>query len=120
MKVENFKQLLVWQKSIELVKEIYCITATLPEEEKFGLISQMRRSSISVPSNIAEGSRRKTSKDFLQFLYISDGSCSELETQLIIGRELFPSLFVVEKSMSLLHEVQRLLGSLIKSISFHV
>jgi len=78
----------IWKKSIILVKEIYVITRNFPEEEKFVLISQMRRAAISIPSNIAEGAARKSKKEFANFLSISLGSLSELETQLIISKEL--------------------------------
>ena len=85
----NFKELLVWKKSIELVKSIYQITSMLPSDERFGLVSQMNRSSISVPSNIAEGSGRTSGKEFLHFLNIAISSSYELETQLIISNELY-------------------------------
>ncbi len=76
----NFKELLVWKKSIELVKSIYQITSMLPSDERFGLISQMNRSSVSVPSYIAEGSGRTSDKEFLHFLNIAIASSYELET----------------------------------------
>jgi four helix bundle protein len=85
----NFKELLVWKKSIELVKSIYQITSMLPSDERFGLVTQMNRSSISVPSNIAEGSGRTSGKEFLHFLNIAISSSYELETQLIISKELY-------------------------------
>ena len=85
----NFKELLVWKKSIELVKSIYQITSILPSDERFGLISQMNRSSVSIPSNIAEGSGRTSEKEFLHFLNIAISSSYELETQLIISNELY-------------------------------
>jgi four helix bundle protein len=85
----NFKELLVWKKSIELVKSIYQITSMLPSDERFGLISQMNRSSVSIPSNIAEGSGRTSEKEFLHFLNIAISSSYELETQLIISNELY-------------------------------
>lgn len=81
-------QLNVWKKAIEFVKRIYQITGGFPSEEKFGLVSQMRRSAISIPSNISEGAGRNNKKEFNQFLGIAQGSSSELETQLIIAREL--------------------------------
>ena len=76
----NFKELLVWKKSIELVKSIYQITSMLPSDERFGLISQMNRSSVSIPSNIAEGSGRTSEKEFIHFLNIAISSSYELET----------------------------------------
>ena len=86
--IKNFRDLDVWKKSIELVKKVYIITGNFPREELYGLTSQMRRASVSVPSNIAEGHVRKSTKEFIQFLYIAMGSLAELETQLVISREL--------------------------------
>lgn len=82
------KDLIVWQKSIQLVVEVYRLTAELPSEEKYGLISQMRRSGVSVPSNIAEGSGRNSTKEYIRFVNVSRASLSELDTQLIICKEL--------------------------------
>jgi four helix bundle protein len=79
------KKLDVWKLSVELVKRIYEITASFPQEEVFGLTSQMRRSSVSIPSNIAEGAARQTAKELVKFLHISQGSLSELDTQLDIS-----------------------------------
>jgi four helix bundle protein len=87
-KIKNFKDLKIWQEGIVLVKEIYDALKLFPEDERFSLISQMRRASVSVPSNIAEGFRRKHRKEFKQFLSISLGSLAELETQIIIAHEL--------------------------------
>ncbi len=78
----------VWKKAIEFVKRIYQTTGVLPSEEKFGLVSQMRRSAVSIASNISEGAGRNNKKEFNQFLGVAQGSSSELETQLIICREL--------------------------------
>ena len=78
----------IWQKGIEVVKDIYTLTKKFPKEELYGLTSQMRRSAISIPSNIAEGFRRYHNKEYKQFLYITLGSCAELETQIIIANEL--------------------------------
>ena len=115
MYIESFKQLIVWQKSMQLVKEIYMTTSALPREEIYGLVSQMRRSAVSIPSNIAEGKKRKTAKDFLHFLRIADGSAAELETQIIIAKDLYPQIdfFVV---LSLLEEVQKMLITIIKKL----
>ncbi len=85
----DYKELDVWKESKELVKLIYSLTNRLPSSEQFGLIPQIRRSAISVPSNIAEGVGRNHSKDTIQFLYIARGSLYELETQLVISKELF-------------------------------
>jgi four helix bundle protein len=86
--MKTHKDLLVWQKSIVLVTEIYLLTKDFPKGELYGIISQIRRSSISVPSNIAEGAGRKSSKEFKQFLFIALGSLSELETQIMIAKNL--------------------------------
>ncbi len=78
----------IWQTGIEVVKDIYILTKKFPKEELYGLTSQMRRSAVSIPSNIAEGFRRYHNKEYKQFLYISLGSCAELETHKIIANEL--------------------------------
>jgi four helix bundle protein len=87
-KIKNFQDLRIWQIGIEVVKDIYILTKKFPKEELYGLTSQMRRSAISIPSNIAEGFRRYHNKEYKQFLYITLGSCAELETQIIIANEL--------------------------------
>ncbi len=86
--MHNFKKLDIWMKSIDLVTEIYRITNTFPSVERFGLISQMQRSAVSIPSNIAEGSAKSSNKDFGRFLEISIGSSFELETELLLGLNL--------------------------------
>ena len=86
--MHNYKQLKVWNKSIDLVVDIYKATAEFPKEEKFGLISQMRRSAVSIPSNIAEGAGRNSDKEFRHFLAVSHGSSYELETQVIVSERL--------------------------------
>ena len=85
----SFKELIVWQKSRVLVKDVYLLCEKLPTSERFGLVSQMQRSAVSVPSNIAEGYRRRNVKEYLQFLGIASGSAAELETQLILCNDLF-------------------------------
>lgn len=111
----SFKDLVVWQKSLELSSSTYTYTSKLPANEQFGLSSQMRRAAVSVASNIAEGSRRKTRKDFLQFLYIARGSAAELETQLYIASEVY-SAHNTEETLQKLGDVQRLLTALINSL----
>jgi len=86
--LRSHKNLEVWRESIKLVKRVYKITAGFPREELYALTSQMRRSAISVPSNIAEGAARNSKKEFIQFLAIARGSLSELDTQLVIAKEL--------------------------------
>lgn len=87
-KIKTFRDLKIWQKGIELIKEVYKVSKDFPKEEQYGLSAQMRRSSISIPSNIAEGFRRRYSKEHKQFLSIALGSCAELETQTVIAKEL--------------------------------
>lgn len=85
--IKSYKELIVWQKSMVLVSDIYKVSASFPDSEKFGLTSQMRRASVSIPSNIAEGWGRLSRKNYIQFLRISRGSLFELETQLLITKE---------------------------------
>lgn len=87
-KIKNFKDLRIWQKGIEIVGDVYKTTKEFPKEELYGLTSQMRRAAISIPSNIAEGFKRFHNKEYKQFLHITLGSSAELETQLIIARNL--------------------------------
>ncbi len=87
-KIKSFKDLKIWQKGIEIVKDIYSLTEGFPDKELYGLTSQMRRAAVSLPSNIAEGFKRYHNKEYKQFLYITLGSCAELETQIIISNEL--------------------------------
>src|SRR5947199_3957581 len=85
---QNYKDLIVWQKGIELAKRIYGLTRMFPREEKFGLTSQMRRAAVSIPSNIAEGQARRTTPEFIQFITHAQGSTAELDTQIILAVEL--------------------------------
>ena len=86
--IKSYKDLIVWQKSIELVKEIYKLTSLFPKEQLFGIVSQLRGGVVSVRLNIAEGYARRSHKEYLQFYSVSYGSALELETQLIISQEL--------------------------------
>lgn len=113
MKIKSYKDLIVWQKSIELVISIYAITEMLPKEELYGLISQMRRAAVSIPSNIAEGSRRSSRKDFRNFLLNSYGSGAELETQIEIVKRLpFGKNIDFLNVDSLLNEIMRILNKM--------
>ena len=86
--INSYRDLLVWQKGMALVKQVYSMTGTFPDNERFGLIAQMRRAAVSVPSNVAEGQARQGRKEFVQFLSHSEGSLAELDTQLTIAAEL--------------------------------
>ncbi len=113
----NYKNLIVWQKSIILVKQIYLLTQNFPSEEKFGLVSQMRRAVVSVPSNIAEGQARRTTGDYIRFVSIAEGSLAELETQLIIAIELnFCLKSETESCFSLMLEIRKMLNALRRSL----
>src|SRR3989338_898159 len=114
--IQSYKELIVWQRSIELVKEIYKITKKFPREEVYSLVSQMRRSSISIQSNIAEGYKRKSFGDYVRFLNIADGSAAELETQIIISKDIYKEI-EFSKTESLLVEVQKMLITLIKKLN---
>ena len=112
----NYKKLIVWQKSIQLVKLIYQLTQNFPKEELYGLTSQMRRSAVSTPSNIAEGHTRKSNNEFIQFLYIAKSSMAELETQIIIAKELgYINNKNSKKTEELILEILKMLSALIQS-----
>jgi four helix bundle protein len=114
---EGFKNLIVWQKAIELTMEIYKLTSEFPDSERFGLVNQMRRASVSIPSNIAEGYSRSGKGEYLQFLSHSRGSCAEIETQLVIAKGLgFGQSDRLDRCSELCNYVGRLLSALIKSI----
>ena len=115
--IKRFKDLRIWQKGIEIVSDIYLLTKKFPKEELYGLTSQIRRSAISVPSNIAEGFRRYHNKEYKQFLYISLGSCAELETQIAIAKNL--KYITEEKEIELtekLDHICRMTSNLIKKL----
>lgn len=110
--MKNFKDLLIWQKSIELVTFVYKTTKYFPDEEKYGLTNQMRRSAVSVPSNIAEGHMRSTNKDFRQFISIARGSLAELETQSVISYELkYVKDDIYKELTKKIEEITRMLSS---------
>jgi four helix bundle protein len=112
--IKSYKDLIVWQKGYELVKQVYKISSKLPQSEVFALQSQMRRSAVSIVSNIAEGSSRKTRKDYCQFLHIAYGSTSELETQLCLCRDLYK--IEISECISLLTEVSKMLRTIINKL----
>lgn len=118
MKVQSYKDLIVWQKAVNLVLEIYKFTEILPRDEKFGLISQIKRAAVSIPSNIAEGRLRGTRRDFAQFLRIAFGSGAELETQLEISKRLgFGADIDYNKLEVALEEIMKILNVMIRKLT---
>lgn|SRR5690606_38533947 len=116
--MRNFKELEVWKDSRVLVKATYILTADLPEEERFGLKSQIRRCIVSIPSNIAEGSAKESQKDFCRFLQISLGSSFELESQLILCQDLeLLKSETVDSFLVQLNLLQRKISSFIKYLN---
>ena len=115
--LKNYKELKVWQKSYQLCLEIYKITKGFPKEETYGLTSQIRRAAVSVPSNMAEGYGRKTTPEYIQYLYIAYGSNCELETQASLSGDLgYIEAVKLEKLQDGIGEVERMLKALIKSL----
>jgi len=115
--IKTYKDLLIWQKGIQVVKEVYLVCKTFPKEEIYGLQSQVKRSSVSIPSNIAEGWGRNYTKSYILFLNYSRGSLLELETQMIIAKELnFISTENFDKIQGLITEESKMLNAFIKSI----
>ena len=116
-KAKHYKDLVVWQKGILLAKGIYGLTAKFPADERFGLVSQMRRAAISVPSNIAEGQARNGTREFLQFLSHASGSLAELETQLLLSLEMNYSVKNdVDCVAGLISELQKMIASLRRTL----
>lgn len=113
--IHDFKDLIVWQKSFELTRLVYKATYLLPKSEQFGLISQIQRAAVSIPSNIAEGCNRNHKNEYIQFLGIAIGSAAELETQLLLCKSIYPNS-VDPAVLSLLNEVQRMLRTLVRNL----
>ena len=119
MKTQNYKDLIVWQKGIALAKLIYQLTQRFPSAEKFGLVAQMRRAVISIPSNLAEGQARHTTGEFIQFISHAEGSVAELDTQVILSVELgfcdkrgpAPASELIDELRRMLNVLRRKLGS---------
>ena len=117
MKLSDYKQLLVWQKSMDLTVEIYSLVKYLPKEETYALSDQMRRSVVSIPSNIAEGRGRLYRKEFLQYLSISRGSLYEIETQLGVCERLnYIDKTKTDRAKNLITEIGKMLNALVKSL----
>ena len=116
-KAKRFEDLIVWKKAHKLTLKIYKITRDYPSEEKFGLVNQMRCAAVSVPANVAEGFKRYHNKEYRQFLYVTLGSCAELETQITIAKEL---KYIREDKESVLLErldhIGRMITSLLKKL----
>jgi four helix bundle protein len=115
MGAKTYKELIVWQKSMALAREIYRASALLPKEERYGLQSQMRRSAVSVPSNIAEGNARRTRGEYLQFLGQARGSLAELETQILLCLDL-GLLAEAKATLDPVEETGKLLNALMSSL----
>lgn len=117
-KIKNFRELDVWKVGKEIAVDVYKISSKFPKEELYGLVAQMRRAAVSIPSNVAEGFNRLHSKEFRQYLFMALGSCAELETQLEISCELrYLKSEVSEKLLEKLNHESRMLRNLIKKLN---
>jgi len=116
--INSYEDLVVWQKGVELTEEVYRISSKLPKHELYGLVSQMRRAAVSMPSNIAEGRRRGSKADFRRFLLMAYGSGAELETQIVLIQRLYPDVTrECGKIVSLLDEIMRMLNTMIARLN---
>jgi len=116
-KIRTYRDLDIWKVGIQLVKDVYELTEQFPKHELYGLVSQMRRAGVSIPSNVAEGFRRYHNKEYKQFLYVSLGSCAELETQATIAKELAYSSEDKETAvLEKLDHLSRMISSLLKKL----
>jgi four helix bundle protein len=114
----SYKDLVVWQKGIALAKLVYGLTRSFPSEEKFGIVAQMRRAAVSVPSNVAEGQARRTTGELIQFISHAEGSIAELDAQLILSIELkFCSNAAADAAFALIDEIRRMLNVLRRKLS---
>ena len=114
---QSFKDLTVWQRAIQLTVAVYKLTSGFPDSERFGLTNQLRRAAVSIASSIAEGYGRSTRGEYLLFLGHARGSCSEVETQIAIAKELkFGSKEQLQRAEELCSEVGRMLGAVMKSL----
>jgi four helix bundle protein len=114
----SYKDLVVWQKGIQLAKLVYSLTRSFRAEEKFGIVAQMRRAAVSVPSNIAEGQARHTTGEFIQFISHAEGSVAELDTQLIVCVELmYTRAKDVDALFELISELRRMLNALRRKLA---
>lgn len=114
----DYKKYIVWQKSHQLVLDIYSVTSTFPKSEQFNLISQINRACLSIPTNIAEGCGRETQKELIRFLYISSGSAHELEYLFLVSKDLrFIDENLYNKLYSDINEIKKMLAALIRAIA---
>ncbi len=115
--MNRYEDLKIWEKGMELVEDVYLLMKKLPDDEKFGLISQIKRCSISIPSNIAEGAGRNSKKEFIHFLSITNGSTTELETQLLLVQRLkFIKTSKIKPLLDKCNEIKKMNYSLQKSL----
>jgi len=120
MKIKSYKDLNIWKRSIGVVEDIYKITKNFPKEEIYGLTSQLRRSAVSIPSNVAEGFARFHNKEYKQFLFVSLGSCAELSTQIIIALRLdYLESNEADQLLNEIDEISKMTMSLIKKLDIH-
>lgn len=116
--IKSYRDLIAWQKAIQLCKRVYQLSAGFPDSERFGLVSQVRRAAVSVPSNIAEGYGRRRTQDYLRFLDMARGSLAEVDTQLVLARELgFGEVSSLTTCDQMVIEVDRILSGLVRSLN---
>jgi four helix bundle protein len=116
--INSYRDLLVWQKGMALAKQIYSMTRAFPDDERFGLIAQMRRAAVSVPSNIAEGQARQGRREFVQFLSHAEGSLAELDTQLNLADDLgYCRNLNVPQTVAMVVELQKMIASLRRKVA---
>ena len=113
MAINSYRDLKVWQLSMRLVEDVYSLSARFPKQESFGLVSQVQRSAVSVPSNIAEGQARDSTKDYLRFISIALGSLAELETQLILSNRL---TYITETNLTEILEITAEVGRMLRGL----
>jgi four helix bundle protein len=117
MRLKSYRDLIVWQKAMDLTVEIYSIVMKLPKTEIYALTDQMQRAAVSIPSNIAEGHMRNSTKEYLRFLSIAMGSKAELETQLLICVRLkYLSEFEIQQAMNFLEEISKMIATIMKTL----
>ena len=121
MRRDSHKDLLLWRKSMDLAVAVHRVSRCLPRAEMFGLVAQLRRAAVSVPSNIAEGSARRTTKEFVAFLHVARGSLAEVETQLMLARRVgYLEAKMILESEELINEVGRLLNAVLAGLRRHL